>query len=101
MEQQPFLDRMLGQLRCTCKYYTGYPKDLGPSRVIHFTSEREFVKLLHEGYPMVVAFSIRGNYTRHLDKVLEEAAAEFYPGVKFMRVSGFCSVYNMNADEHY
>ncbi|CAL1382685.1 unnamed protein product [Linum trigynum] len=95
MEQQPFLDRMLGQLRCTCKYYTGYPKDLGPSRVIHFTSEREFVKLLHEGYPMVVAFSIRGNYTRHLDKVLEEAAAEFYPGVKFMRVEcpkypGFC-----------
>ncbi|CAI0443469.1 unnamed protein product, partial [Linum tenue] len=38
----------------------------------------------------------RGNYTRHLDKVLEEAAAEFYPGVKFMRVSGFCSVYNIS-----
>ncbi|CAL1383924.1 unnamed protein product [Linum trigynum] len=36
----------------------------------------------------------RGNYTRHLDKVLEEAAAEFYPGVKFMRVSGFCSIYD-------
>lgn len=28
----------------------------------------------------------RGNYTKHLDKVLEEAAAEFYPHVKFMRV---------------
>ncbi|CAI0443470.1 unnamed protein product, partial [Linum tenue] len=41
------------------KYYTGYPKDLGPSRIIHFTSECEFVKLLHEGNPMVVAFSIR------------------------------------------
>ncbi|THG09676.1 hypothetical protein TEA_014620 [Camellia sinensis var. sinensis] len=67
------------------RYYTGYPKDLGPSRVIHFTSEREFVQLLHKGYPVVVAFTIRGNYTKHLDKVLEEAAAEFYPHVKFMR----------------
>lgn len=41
------------------RYYTGYPKDLGPSRVIHFTSEREFVQLLHEGHPVVVAFTIR------------------------------------------
>jgi len=41
------------------RYYTGYPKDLGPSRVIHFTSEREFVNLLHEGFPVVVAFTIR------------------------------------------
>ncbi|KAL5077099.1 hypothetical protein RYX36_016083 [Vicia faba] len=77
------------------RYYTGYPKDLGPSRVIHFTSEREFVNILHEGFPVVVAFTIRGNYTEHLDKVLEEAAAEFYPHVKFMRVEcpkypGFC-----------
>lgn len=46
---------MFGDLR----YYTGYPKDLGPSRVIDFTSEREFVHLLHEGYPVVVAFTIR------------------------------------------
>lgn len=29
----------------------------------------------------------RGNYTKHLDKVLEEAAAEFHPNIKFMRVS--------------
>ncbi|KAI9118516.1 hypothetical protein K1719_010848 [Acacia pycnantha] len=79
-----------GGLRCFglfARYYTGYPKDLGPSRVIHFTSEREFIRLLHEGYPVVVAFTIRVNYTKHLDKVLEEAAAEFYPHVKFMRVS--------------
>lgn len=41
------------------RYYTGYPKDLGPSRVIHFTSERQFVQLLHEGSPVVVAFTIR------------------------------------------
>jgi hypothetical protein len=41
------------------RYSTGYPKDLGPSRVIHFTSEREFVQLLHQGYPVVVAFTIR------------------------------------------
>ncbi|XP_028798519.1 uncharacterized protein LOC114759037 [Neltuma alba] len=90
-----FFDRMISQLRTTCKYYTGYPKDLGPSRVIHFTSERQFIKLLQEDSPVVVAFTIRGNYTKHLDKVLEEAAAEFYPSVKFMRVEcpkypGFC-----------
>ncbi|KAG6741093.1 hypothetical protein POTOM_056577 [Populus tomentosa] len=95
MEEKSFLDRMLGHLRETCKYYTGYPKDLGPSRVIHFTSEREFVQLLHQGYPVVVAFTIRGNYTKHLDRVLEEAAAEFYPHVKVLRVEcpkypGFC-----------
>ncbi|KAF4354585.1 hypothetical protein F8388_010815 [Cannabis sativa] len=76
-------------------YYTGYPKDLGPSRVIDFTSERDFVHLLHEGYPVVAAFTIRCNLTRHLDKVLEEAASEFYPHVKFIRVEcpkypGFC-----------
>ncbi|KAJ6699702.1 THIOREDOXIN SUPERFAMILY PROTEIN [Salix purpurea] len=79
MEEKSFLDRMLGHLRETCKtdysfmiycwYSTGYPKDLGPSRVIHFTSEREFVQLLHQGYPVVVAFTIRGNYTEHLDQV--------------------------------
>uniref|UniRef100_A0A6N2KGH4 Uncharacterized protein n=1 Tax=Salix viminalis TaxID=40686 RepID=A0A6N2KGH4_SALVM len=95
MEEKSFLDRMLGHLRESCKYYTGYPKDLGPSRVVHFTSEREFVQLLHQGYPVVVAFTIRGNYTKHLDRVLEEAAAEFYPHVKFLRVEcpkypGFC-----------
>ncbi|CAL5428780.1 unnamed protein product [Camellia sinensis] len=95
MAESPVFDRMMSHLRATCKYYTGYPKDLGPSRVIHFTSEREFVQLLHKGYPVVVAFTIRGNYTKYLDKVLEEAAAEFYPRVKFMRVEcpkypGFC-----------
>ncbi|XP_040869766.1 uncharacterized protein [Glycine max] len=95
MEDPSFFDRMISHLRATCMHYTGYPKDLGPSQVIHFTSEREFVNLLHEGFPVVVAFTIRGNYTRHLDKVLEESAAEFYPNVKFMRVEcpkypGFC-----------
>ncbi|KAI4308183.1 hypothetical protein L6164_031284 [Bauhinia variegata] len=87
MEDPSFFDRMLSNLRKTCKYYTGYPKDLGPSRVTHFTSEREFIKLLHEGHPMVVAFTIRGNYTQRPDRVLEEAAVEFYPNVKFMRAS--------------
>uniref|UniRef100_A0ACD5Z7R9 Uncharacterized protein n=1 Tax=Avena sativa TaxID=4498 RepID=A0ACD5Z7R9_AVESA len=67
-------------------YYTGYPKDLGPSRIIPFTSERQFVQLLHEGRPVVVAFTIKCTYTQHLDKVLEEAAATFYPHVKFVRV---------------
>ncbi|KAK4757599.1 hypothetical protein SAY87_018900 [Trapa incisa] len=95
MGEPSYFDRMRSHLRATCKYYTGYPKDLGPSRLIHFTSEREFVQLLHEGYPVVVAFTIRGNLTKHLDKVLEEAAVAFYPNVKFMRVEcpkypGFC-----------
>ncbi|KAL5979476.1 hypothetical protein ACLOJK_019380 [Asimina triloba] len=59
MGEPSFLDRMLSHLRTTSRYYTGYPKDLGPSRVIHFTSERQFVQLLHEGYPVVVAFTIK------------------------------------------
>ncbi|CAO2198585.1 unnamed protein product [Urochloa humidicola] len=92
---ESFLDRMVSQLRTTCKYYTGYPKDLGPSRIIPFTSERQFVQLLHEGRPVVVAFTIKCTYTQHLDKVLEEAAATFYPHIKFVRVEcpkypGFC-----------
>jgi hypothetical protein len=41
------------------RYYTGYPKDLGPSRIIPFTSEHQFVQLLHEGRPVVVAFTIK------------------------------------------
>jgi hypothetical protein len=41
------------------RYYTGFPKDLGPSRVIHFTSGRDFADLLNEGFPVVVAFTIR------------------------------------------
>ncbi|XP_047308858.1 uncharacterized protein LOC124912305 [Impatiens glandulifera] len=95
MAESPFFDRMMINLRSTCKYYTGYPKDLGPSKVIHFTSEREFVQLLHEGHPVVVAFTIRSNYSQHLDKVLEEAAVEFHPNVKVVRVEcpkypGFC-----------
>ncbi|RAL43847.1 hypothetical protein DM860_014348 [Cuscuta australis] len=95
MEEQTLFSKLMINLRATCKYYTGYPKDLGPSKVIHFTSEREFVQLLHQGNPVVVAFTIKSNYTRHLDKVLEEAAVEFYPNVKFLRVEcpkypGFC-----------
>ncbi|KAJ8753384.1 hypothetical protein K2173_019783 [Erythroxylum novogranatense] len=95
MEEQSFFDRMITHLRSSCRYYTGYPKDIGQSRIIHFTSEREFVQLLHEGHPVVVAFTLRCNHTKHLDRVLEEAAAEFYPSVKFLRVEcpkypGFC-----------
>ncbi|URD89577.1 hypothetical protein MUK42_27998 [Musa troglodytarum] len=88
-----FLERMLSHLRSTSKYYTGYPKDLGPSRIVHFTSERHFVQLLHEGSPVVVAFTIRCPYTKHLDQVLEEAAAEFYPHFKFVRFNYDVSVY--------
>uniref|UniRef100_A0A0E0B869 Thioredoxin domain-containing protein n=1 Tax=Oryza glumipatula TaxID=40148 RepID=A0A0E0B869_9ORYZ len=71
-------------------YYTGYPKDLGPSRIIPFTSERQFVQLLHEGRPVVVAFTIKCTYTHHLDKVLEEAAATFHPHVECPKYPGFC-----------
>ncbi|OVA19881.1 hypothetical protein BVC80_233g32 [Macleaya cordata] len=95
MEDSSFFDRMISNLRATSKYYTGYPKDLGPSRIIPFTSEREFVQLLHEGHPVAVACTIKCPFTKHFDKVLEEAAAEFYPHIKFMRVEcpkypGFC-----------
>lgn len=95
MEETSLFNKMMLSLRSSCKYYTGFPKDLGPSRVIHFTSERDFVQLLHLGHPMVVAFTIKCNLTKRLDKVMEEAAAEFYPHVKFMRVEcpkypGFC-----------
>jgi hypothetical protein len=51
------------KISCYCcdniRYYTGYPKDLGPSRVIHFTSGHDFADLLNEGFPVVVAFTIR------------------------------------------
>ncbi|KAI3887212.1 hypothetical protein MKX03_026011 [Papaver bracteatum] len=95
MEDTSFFDRMISNLRSTSKYYTGYPKDLGPSKIISFTSEREFVQLLHEGHPVAVAFTIKCPFTKHFDKVLEEAASEFHPHVKFMRVEcpkypGFC-----------
>ncbi|XP_066323380.1 uncharacterized protein [Miscanthus floridulus] len=77
-------------------YYTGYPKDLGPSRIIPFTSERQFVQLLHEGRPVVVAFTINCSHFNPENCILlEEAAATFYPHVKFVRVEcpkypGFC-----------
>ncbi|XP_042062058.1 uncharacterized protein LOC121806179 isoform X2 [Salvia splendens] len=87
MEESSVLNKMLLNLRATCKYYTGYPRDLGPSKVVHFTSEREFVQLLHQGHPVVVAFTIKCNLTKRLDRVLEEAAAEFHPHVKFMRAA--------------
>ncbi|XP_072985928.1 uncharacterized protein [Typha latifolia] len=101
MAEQSFLDRMLSHLRATSKYYTGYPKDLGLSQIIPFTSERQFVQLLHEGHPVVVAFTIKCPYTKHLEKVLEEAAAEFYPHIKFVRVEcpkypGFCMTRQRN-----
>ncbi|KAL8089371.1 hypothetical protein AgCh_038985 [Apium graveolens] len=95
MGETSIFNKLMIDLRSTCKYYTGYPKDLGPSRVVHFTSERALMQLLDQGHPVVVAFTIRSNYTKHLDKVLEEAAAEFHPNIKFMRVEcpkypGFC-----------
>ncbi|KAL6496411.1 hypothetical protein OROGR_029669 [Orobanche gracilis] len=95
MEESSLLNKIMLNLRETCKYYTGHPKDLGPSRVLHFTSEREFVQLLHQGHPVVVAFTVKHALTKRLDNVLEEAAAEFDPHVKFMRVDcpkypGFC-----------
>lgn len=57
IKQAPF--SFLSKIVSNARYHTGYPKDLGLSRVIDFTSEREFVHLLHEGYPVVVAFTIR------------------------------------------
>ncbi|KAI3847812.1 hypothetical protein MKW98_021772 [Papaver atlanticum] len=95
MEDTSFFDRRISNLRSTSKYYAGYPKDLGPSKIISFTSEREFVQLMHKGQPVAVAFTIKCPFTKHFDKVLEEAASYFHPHVKFMRVEcpkypGFC-----------
>ncbi|XWS70980.1 hypothetical protein CRYUN_Cryun03dG0097800 [Craigia yunnanensis] len=68
---------MISHLRSTCKYYTGYPKGIGPAPVIHFTSERQFVQLCHQGFPVVVAFTIRGNYTMHLDECWRKQPLSF------------------------
>ncbi|KAL3694140.1 hypothetical protein R1sor_007791 [Riccia sorocarpa] len=77
------------------RYYTGHPRELKPSRVVDFKSERQFVELLHEGAPVVVAFTLRCPWTKRFDRVLEDAASEWYPHVKFVRVEcpkypGFC-----------
>lgn len=95
MGESSFLSRMLSYLQEVSRYYTGHPKDLGPSRIIHFTSERQFIQLLHEGQPVAVAFTIKSPFTKHFDSMLEEAAAEFYPNIRFVRVEcpkypGFC-----------
>ncbi|KAI3897802.1 hypothetical protein MKX03_013708 [Papaver bracteatum] len=68
MEDTSFFDRMISNLRSTSKYYTGYPKDLGPSKIISFTCP----------------------FTKHCDKVLEEAASEFHPHVECPKYPGFC-----------
>ncbi|XP_051203446.1 uncharacterized protein [Lolium perenne] len=100
MADESFFNRMVSQLRSKSKYYTGYPKDLGPSRIIPFTSERQFVQLLHEGRPVVVAFTIKCTYTQHLDKVLEEAAATFYPHVKFVRAANPGKIADQNITKY-
>ncbi|KAI3852072.1 hypothetical protein MKW98_020071 [Papaver atlanticum] len=69
MAGMSFFDRMISNLRSTNKYYTDYPKDLGPSKIISFTSEREFVQLLHECHPVAVAFTIKCPFTNHFEKV--------------------------------
>ncbi|KAE8735500.1 putative phytol kinase 3 [Hibiscus syriacus] len=68
MEEQSFFDRMITHLRSSCKYYTGYPKDFGPSRVIHFTSEREFVQLLHKAVLLLLHSLLGGTIQSILTK---------------------------------
>ncbi|BBN17126.1 hypothetical protein MPTK1_7g12200 [Marchantia polymorpha subsp. ruderalis] len=77
------------------RYYTGHPREVKPSKVIDFKSERQFVELLHEGAPVVVAFTLRCPWTKRFDRVMEDASSEWYPHIKFMRVEcpkypGFC-----------
>jgi hypothetical protein len=86
---------LLDNLRDFSRYYTGHPRKPQISRVIEFKSERQFVELLHEGHPVVVAFTLRCQWTQRFDRVVEDAAAEWYPHIKFMRVEcpkypGFC-----------
>eukprot|EP00897_Mesotaenium_endlicherianum_P008395 jgi/Mesen1/7584/ME000392S06847 len=60
-------------------YYTGLPRDNPVAPVYEFKSEREFVELLNEGDPVVVAFSVRWSAPSILDSALpahrEEAGA--------------------------
>ncbi|GBG61212.1 hypothetical protein CBR_g19745 [Chara braunii] len=71
------------------------PRSGSRSYVQEFQSERDFARLLHEGDPVVVAFTIACAHTKVLDKALEDAAKEFDGLIKFMRVEcpkypGFC-----------
>ncbi|KAG0557327.1 hypothetical protein KC19_11G120500 [Ceratodon purpureus] len=89
------IDTLLNHLKEFSRYYTGYPRKEQVSRVMEFTSERQFVELLHQGEPVAVAFTLRCPWTRRFDRVLEDAAAEWYPHIKFVRVEcpkypGFC-----------
>eukprot|EP00850_Spirogloea_muscicola_P018635 SM000173S03004 [mRNA] locus=s173:86222:87612:+ [translate_table: standard] len=86
---------LLHALRRACQYHTGYPKQRLDTAVYNFQSERQFVDLLQQGSPVVVAFTLRCAHTRVLDQALEDAAAEWHPHVRFMRVEcpkypGFC-----------
>ncbi|OAE22721.1 hypothetical protein AXG93_2035s1020 [Marchantia polymorpha subsp. ruderalis] len=67
------------------RYYTGHPREVKPSKVIDLKSERQFVELLHEGVPVVVAFTLRCPWTKRSDRVVEDASSEWYPHIKFMR----------------
>ncbi|KAK8954698.1 hypothetical protein KSP39_PZI001624 [Platanthera zijinensis] len=48
-------------------------------------AKMSFPQLLHEGQPVAVAFTIKCPFTKHFDSMLEEAAAEFYPNIRFVR----------------
>ncbi|XP_024360378.1 uncharacterized protein [Physcomitrium patens] len=89
------IDTLLDHLKEFSRYYTGYPREERVSRVLEFKSERQFVELLHQGEPVAVAFTLKCPWTRRFDRVLEDAAAEWYPHIKFVRVDcpkypGFC-----------
>ncbi|KAI3901423.1 hypothetical protein MKW92_014201 [Papaver armeniacum] len=94
MEDTSFFDRMISNLRSTSKNL--YPAEF--LSVINYSSmisgitlviqgswaskiissrQSEFVQLLHEGQPVAVAFTIKCPFTKHFDKVLEEAASSF------------------------
>jgi len=95
MEGEAKVDTLLNHLREFSRYYTGYPRKDQISRVLEFKSERQFVELLHEGQPVAVAFTLKCPWTRRFDRTLEDAAAEWYPDIKFVRVEcpkypGFC-----------
>ena len=89
------MEAFLERLNQTTRYYTGYPRVKRQSYVYDFTSEREFVQLVQEGDPVVVAFTLKCEHTKHLDQTLKDVSSEYHPHVRVLRVEcpkypGFC-----------
>ncbi|KAH0859846.1 hypothetical protein HID58_088107, partial [Brassica napus] len=87
---------ILHQKESLSSFFTKAILSLSHSPLGNFTSQlklRSFLAIFQLTFRLFLCN--RSNYTQHLDRMLEEAAAEFYPNIKFMRVEcpkypGFC-----------